>query len=74
MRGQINLNDEISVDLFSGGGGLSTGYELATGRPMTIAINHNPAAVLMHKANHPFTEHYREDVFLVDPPHCRRLS
>ena len=67
MSSQINLLDEISVDLFSGGGGLSTGYELATGRPMTIAINHNPAAVLMHRANHPFTEHYREDVFLVDP-------
>lgn len=67
MKGQINHFDEISVDLFAGGGGASTGYELATGQPVTIAINHSSDAVLMHKTNHPWTEHYQADVFEVDP-------
>lgn len=67
MKGQINYFDEISVDLFAGGGGASTGYELATGQPVTIAINHSRDAVLMHKTNHPWTEHYQADVFEVDP-------
>ena len=53
QRAQINLLDEIIVDNFAGGGGASTGIELATGRPVTIAINHDPAAILMHKTNHP---------------------
>lgn len=64
---QINLFDEIIVDNFAGGGGASTGIELALGRPVDIAINHDPAAIAMHKANHPFTEHYCESVWDVDP-------
>ena len=64
---QISLIDEISVDLFAGGGGASTGFELATGRVMDIAINHSRDAILMHKTNHPHTEHYQADVFEVDP-------
>lgn len=51
---QINLLDEIIVDNFAGGGGASTGIELATGRPVAIAINHDPDAILMHRTNHPY--------------------
>ncbi len=64
---QINLLDEIIVDNFAGGGGASTGIELATGRPVTIAVNHDPDAILMHKTNHPYTDHYCESVWDVDP-------
>lgn len=64
---QINWLDEIIVDNFAGGGGASTGIELATGRPVTIAINHDPAAILMHKTNHPYTEHLQASVWDVDP-------
>lgn len=67
MNAQINLLDEIIVDNFAGGGGASTGIELATGRPVTIAINHDPAAILMHKTNHPYTTHYQESVWDIDP-------
>ena len=64
---QINFLDEIIVDNFAGGGGASTGIELATGRVVNIAINHDPAAILMHKTNHPFTEHLQASVWDVDP-------
>lgn len=64
---QIDLFDEIIVDNFAGGGGASTGIELAAGRPVTIAINHDPDAILLHKTNHPYTEHYQENVWSVDP-------
>jgi DNA (cytosine-5)-methyltransferase 1 len=47
----------IIVDNFAGGGGASTGIEMAIGRPVDIAINHDPAAVAMHKVNHPNTLH-----------------
>lgn len=67
MSSQINLLDEIIVDNFAGGGGASTGIELATGRPVTIAINHDPAAILMHQTNHPYTEHLQASVWDVDP-------
>lgn len=67
MTGQINILDEIIVDNFAGGGGASTGIELATGRPVDIAINHDPDAILMHKTNHPYTEHYQESVWNIDP-------
>ena len=67
MGAQINLLDEIIVDNFAGGGGASTGIELATGRPVTIAINHDPAAILMHKTNHPHTLHLQASVWDVDP-------
>lgn len=58
---------ELIVDNFAGGGGASTGIELATGRPVDIAINHDPDAIAMHKANHPTSKHYCEDVWQVDP-------
>lgn len=59
--------DEIIVDNFAGGGGASTGIELATGRPVAVAINHDPAAILMHKTNHPHTLHLQESVWDIDP-------
>lgn len=65
--GQISFLDEIIVDNFAGGGGASTGMELATGRPVDIAINHDPDAILMHKTNHPYTEHLQASVWDVDP-------
>lgn len=58
---------ELFVDNFAGGGGASTGIEVAIGRNVDIAINHDPAAIAMHKANHPETKHYCEDVWEVDP-------
>jgi len=64
---QIGMFDVIYVDNFAGGGGASTGIELATGHPIDIAINHDQSAIMMHKRNHPYTEHYQEDVWQVDP-------
>lgn len=58
---------ELFVDNFAGGGGASTGIEMAIGRSVDIAINHDPDAIAMHKANHPHTKHYCEDVWRVDP-------
>ena len=67
MPGQLNLFNEIIVDNFAGGGGASTGIELALGRPVDVAINHDPAAILMHKTNHPHTEHYQESMWDINP-------
>lgn len=64
---QDNLFRELVVDNFAGGGGASTGIELALGAPVDIAVNHNPDAIAMHKVNHPYTRHYQEDVWQVDP-------
>ncbi|MDU0329245.1 DNA cytosine methyltransferase [Paenibacillus sp. 3LSP] len=63
---------EIIVDNFAGGGGASTGIEMAIGRSVDIAINHDPAAIAMHRANHPETEHYCESVWDVDPREVTR--
>lgn len=69
---QESLVDEIIVDNFAGGGGASTGIELATGRRVAIAINHDPDAIRMHRANHPYTEHLQASVWDVDPvAECR---
>lgn len=64
---QESLIDEIIVDNFAGGGGASTGIELATGRRVAIAINHDPDAIRMHRTNHPYTEHLQASVWDVDP-------
>lgn len=61
------INGELIVDNFAGGGGASTGIELATGISVDIAINHDPEAIKMHKTNHPSTKHYCESVWDVDP-------
>lgn len=60
-------DEEINVDLFAGGGGASTGLEMGLGRPVHIAVNHNPAAISMHEANHPGALHLQTDVWEVDP-------
>lgn len=67
----MNKN-ELIVDSFAGGGGASLGIEWAVGRSPDIAINHNPAAIAMHKANHPDTRHFAEDVFAVKPKQVTR--
>lgn len=64
---QDNLFRELVIDNFAGGGGASTGMELALGVPVDIAINHDADAIAMHKVNHPYTMHYQEDVFAIDP-------
>lgn len=66
-KAQISMWEEKIVDSFAGGGGASTGIELATGRVVDIAINHDPDAILMHKTNHPHTVHYQASVWDVDP-------
>ena len=64
---QIDFFEEIAVDNFAGGGGASTGIELASGRPVAIAINHDPDAILLHASNHRYTKHLQESVWDVDP-------
>lgn len=61
------INGELIVDNFAGGGGASTGIEMAIGYSVDIAINHDPEAIRMHQANHPTTKHYCENVWAVDP-------
>lgn len=61
------INGELIVDNFAGGGGASTGIEIATGKSVDIAINHDPMAIAQHKANHPSTKHYCESVWDVNP-------
>jgi DNA (cytosine-5)-methyltransferase 1 len=61
------INGELVVDNFAGGGGASTGIEMATGISVDIAINHDPETIRMHKMNHPSTKHYCESVWDVDP-------
>ena len=59
-------NEKLIIDCFAGGGGASVGIEMALGRQVDIAINHDPQAILMHKTNHPHTKHITEDIFTVD--------
>lgn len=63
----LDLGSELIVDNFAGGGGTSTGLEAAFGRPVDIAINHDPEALAMHALNHPYTKHLCESVWDVDP-------
>ena len=67
------INGELIIDNFAGGGGASTGLEMATGVSVDIAINHDPRAIAMHKANHPGTKHYCESVWDVDPAAARLI-
>lgn len=57
----------LVVDLFAGGGGASLGIELALGRPVDLAINHDATALAAHRANHPRTRHLTADVWEVRP-------
>lgn len=61
-----NKKEPLIIDCFAGGGGASVGIELACGRQVSIAINHDLDAVKMHSVNHPNTIHLLEDVFNVD--------
>ena len=67
MQSQLRLliDDELIVDLFAGGGGMSTAIEEALGRSPDISINHNEEALSMHRANHPQSRHFIADVFEV---------
>lgn len=67
ITAQETMTDEIIVDNFAGGGGASTGIEIATGRLVALAVNHDPAAILMHRTNHPYTEHFQASVWDIDP-------
>lgn len=58
--------DDMIIDCFAGGGGASVGIEMALGRHVDIAVNHDPQAIRMHKVNHPDTLHLTEDIFSVD--------
>jgi DNA (cytosine-5)-methyltransferase 1 len=62
----LPFEKELVVDLFAGGGGASTGIARAYREP-DVAVNHNPIALAVHRANHPQTAHYVADVFEVDP-------
>jgi DNA (cytosine-5)-methyltransferase 1 len=65
---QFNWNfGELVIDNFAGGGGASTGIEMALGRSVDVAINHDPLAISMHTVNHPTTTHYLDNVWQVDP-------
>lgn len=63
----LDIGDKLIVDLFAGGGGMSTAIEWALGRPPHIAINHSDDALSLHCVNHPTTQHYIADVFEVCP-------
>lgn len=56
----------LIIDCFAGGGGASVGIEMALGKEVDIAVNHDPMAILMHKTNHPDTLHLTEDIFKVN--------
>jgi DNA (cytosine-5)-methyltransferase 1 len=57
----------VIVDLFAGGGGASLGIEMAIGRPVDVAINHDPEAIALHTLNHPHTKHLCSDIWEVAP-------
>lgn len=69
MRKQLLLDvrEKLVVDLFAGGGGMSTAIEIALGYSPDIALNHDDDALSMHRINHPQTRHFKADVFEVDP-------
>ena len=67
MQLNLDIHRELLIVNFAGGGGSCTGIEMATGRRVDVAINHDPEAVAMHKANHPETKHYCESVWDVNP-------
>lgn len=58
---------EIVVDLFAGGGGASEALKQALGVDPALAYNHDEWAIGMHAANHPLTDHHREDIWHADP-------
>ena len=63
----LDLNTKLTVDNFAGGGGASTGIEIALGRHVDHSINHDRLALGMHWINHPQGDHHIEDVFDINP-------
>jgi DNA (cytosine-5)-methyltransferase 1 len=63
----LQYGEPIIFDSFAGGGGASTGIEMALGRSPEYAINHNAEALALHAANHPETIHLSENVYKIDP-------
>ena len=63
----LDIRNELIVDLFAGGGGMSSAIEQATGLHPDIACNHDSDAISMHEANHPQTEHFQADVYELCP-------
>jgi DNA (cytosine-5)-methyltransferase 1 len=59
---ELGRIEPFHIDGFAGGGGASEGYYLATGRHADMAWNHDLEALAMHRANHPFTKHFQEDI------------
>ncbi|SDA39227.1 DNA cytosine methyltransferase [Sinorhizobium sp. NFACC03] len=67
IMASVHLGEPLIIDSFAGGGGASTGIELALGRSPNFAINHNADALALHAANHPETHHLSENVYRLDP-------
>lgn len=63
----------LFIDGFAGGGGASTGIAQAIGRNVDIAVNHSETAIAIHKANHPDTEHFCQDIRAVWPAAATKL-
>jgi len=73
-------------DAFAGAGGSSTGMQMIPGVRVKVAANHNPIAMQIHNANHPWTEHAIVDLHRENPrffpsttvgwfsPECTRWS
>lgn len=55
------------TDLFCGAGGSSTGAAQVPGIDVAVAVNHWPAAVAVHAANHPDAEHRTADISQLSP-------
>src|SRR5690606_18780145 len=58
---------KLIIDSFAGGGGASTGIEMALGRSPDYAINHSADALAMHEVNHPKTVHLDSNIWDVAP-------
>ncbi len=67
MTAHVSRRRPVVIDLFAGGGGASEGIRRALGRCPVVAVNHDPAAIMMHAANHPSTLHLTESVFATKP-------
>ncbi|WP_163869542.1 DNA cytosine methyltransferase [Myxococcus eversor] len=69
----MSCSQGIIVDLFAGGGGASTGVAAAVGRDPDVALNHDPPAIRVYKANHPNTLCLAEDIWKTPPREVVKL-
>lgn len=74
MTTALPTSREIIVDCFAGGGGASTGIEMALGRSPDVALNHDPIALAIHEANHPETLHVCQDIWQASPRELARAQ